>query len=101
GMVTYSDGQTSVNIAAGARVFLPSQTGLPDAFYQYEADLTGLRAGTPYQYKILMDGKELKADSADAKSRQFTTAGSGPVSFLVLGDSGSGSPEQLQLADKL
>ena len=66
------------------RTFLSSQTDMGFTFYQYRADLTGLAPGTAYSYQVIQGGQNVTPESDY-----------GPVGFLVLGDSGDGSNNQL------
>lgn len=98
GLARYSADYTLSKIAAASvREFLPSQTGLSYAFYQYQAELTGLSAATDYFYLIAVDGEELAPEDA----LQFRTPGHNPFNFLVLGDSGQGSREQRFVAIRM
>src|ERR1043165_1211221 len=94
--VQYSSDQT-YSLTASARVltFPGSQTALSYTLYQYQADLTGLTAGTDYSYRIIMDGQNV---TPEPDHRFHTASSSEPFSFLVFGDSGSGSPSQQAMA---
>lgn len=95
GTVQYStDTSFSQSTTARLRAFPPSSTGLPFQLYQYQADLTGLAPGTDYFYRIFMNGENLTTEG----EYRLHTAGPGPFSFLVFGDSGAGSAAQTQLA---
>src|SRR3990167_3025573 len=60
GSVRYSSDRTlSLTVPASVREFLPSQTGLPFPFYQYQAELVGLSSGTEYFYQVVVDGQNL------------------------------------------
>jgi uncharacterized protein (TIGR03437 family) len=96
-MVIGPDG-ASQSFTATATEFDPSVTGMPTPFYQYQADITGLHPGIGYQYRISMDGELL---SADPFENAFRTPAAGNTSFLVFGDSGCGSPEQLALGQSM
>lgn len=64
----------------------------------HTAELTGLLPGTVYYYRVLSGGLPVTARAS------FTTAPattSSDFSFLVFGDSGTLSPEQLTLATKM
>jgi acid phosphatase type 7 len=74
--------------------FQPSDTQLPSAFYQYQADIMGLQPGTEYSYSIAVDGQNLVSDASQFR---FRTAPADEFSFLALGDSGTDSPEQQAL----
>lgn len=63
--------------------------------YQYRADLQGLTAGRTYRYRVLLDGEPLQSGLS------FRTAQRGPLTFLVLGDSGTGSEAQLAVAKRM
>jgi uncharacterized protein (TIGR03437 family) len=100
GTVEYStDHSFSRRATARVREFLPSETGLEFAYYQYEVELTGLSPGTEYLYRVTVDGQTMPTPEND--EARFRTAGPGPFQFLVFGDSGTGSPEQLQVAARM
>jgi len=86
------------SFTATATAFDPSVTALPATFYQYQADITGLHPGIDYQYRISMDGELL---SADPFQNAFRTPAAGSSSFLVFGDSGCSSPEQIALSQSM
>jgi uncharacterized protein (TIGR03437 family) len=90
---TGADG-SSVTVAASIQAFQPAETQLSSPFYQYRADLTGLRAGSNYAYRVTVDGQDL---ASDPTLFRFRTAGKGAFSFLAFGDSGAGSSEQLSV----
>jgi len=69
-------------------------TGLSFGYYRYQVDLTGLRPGVEYVYRVVHEGRILAGEDA----LRFRTAGPGPFRFLVFGDSGTGSLEQRSLA---
>lgn len=95
GFVEYAaDRSYSQSATAQSRRFGTTETGLRFAYYQHQADLTGLRAGTEYFYRVMVDGQDL----TPGVEQRFRTAGPGPFTFLVFGDSGDGSAEQLQVA---
>jgi acid phosphatase type 7 len=72
-------------------------TDLP-GFIQYQAELLNLQPATRYYYRVVLDGRTV-APAAGGEAPSFRTAPvSGPFRFLVLGDSGSGSAEQRNLA---
>lgn len=94
GTVQYStDTSFSQSTSAQLRAFPTSATGLPFPFYQYQADLTGLSPGTDYFYRIFMNGENVTAEG----EYRIHTAGPGPFTFLVFGDSGAGTAAQTQL----
>jgi len=75
------------------RTFLSSQTDMGFTFYQYRADLTGLAPGTAYSYRVFLNGQDVTP--TPESDYRFSTPGPGPVGFLVFGDSGDGSNNQL------
>jgi len=95
GAVEYGlPGGAFTRLPAAQRRLPDSLTGLSFPFYQYQADLYGLRPNTEYSYRILHEGRPVTNDDA----LRIRTAGPGPFRFLVFGDSGTGSPEQRSLA---
>jgi len=95
GRVQYStDRSFSQTATASLREFLPAETDLPTRFFQYRAELKGLRLATEYFYRVLVDGQEV----ASGDDLRFRTSGPGPFTFLAFGDSGLDSPEQGRLA---
>lgn len=98
GAVLYStDRSFSRSVTARIREFLPPETGLVFPFYQYEAELTGLRPATEYFYRVLVDGENL----TQGDDLRFRTAGSNPFTFLAIGDSGQGTQAQRQVAQRM
>jgi uncharacterized protein (TIGR03437 family) len=91
--VQYStDASFSRSVPASIPLAFPStQTEMGFTFYQYRATLTGLAPGTAYSYRVIEGGVNVTPESG----YRFSTPGPGPVSFLVLGDSGDGSSHQL------
>jgi acid phosphatase type 7 len=77
--------------------FSQRQTGMGFEFYQYRADLTGLSAGTTYNYRVMMGGQPADTNTPQSKYL-FKTAGAGPFTFLVYGDSGDSSSHQIAVA---
>ena len=84
----------STSFPATVTAFQPSVTSLTSTYYQYQVNITGLVAGTQYQYQVQLDGQTIAADPV---LNSFTTPTTGNFSFLVFGDSGADSPEQLSL----
>jgi acid phosphatase type 7 len=82
-------------VQAAMQTFQPSDTQLPAAFYQYQADILDLRNDTEYRYSIAVDGQSLVSKC------RFHTAPAGPFSFLAFGDSGACSPQQQSLAQMM
>jgi hypothetical protein len=87
-------GGVTSSFPAVATVFLPATTGMSAAYYQYQADVTGLQAGVAYQYQVVLGGQIVASDPAQYT---FRTPTAGNFSFLVLGDSGNDSAEQTSL----
>jgi hypothetical protein len=85
---------TTVN--AQTRLFTTAETSMAFDYYQHEATLVGLTPSTTYTYDVLLAGV-----SATAGDDRFTTAppaGTGNVSFIAFGDSGTGAAPQRRLA---
>ena len=97
GSLQYSDGKTEAFAISQVRQFDPAQTGLDFVFYQYQADMSGLREGTEYFYRVFIEGN-LLTPAPPAVELSFRTASKAAFTFLVLGDSGEGSSQQRQLA---
>jgi hypothetical protein len=96
--VRYGPAGTGTRIAVDAtsRLVAATDSGLGFDYYQHTATLAGLNADTAYGYEALVSGGSVAPEST------FKTAprsGSGAISFVALGDSGTGSPEQRQLSD--
>ena len=98
GSVRYtSDGVTFRTATATSRFFSRTETGLARDLWQYQADLTGLAPNTDYAYGVTVDGQEI----GTLGKASLRTAGPGPFSFIVLGDSGWGGPDQFMIAQRL
>ena len=98
GYVRYASNGTRPGLArARRRTYFPSETGMPFAYEQYQADLAGLRPNRQYVYSAIVNGQQI----GDAQLCHFRTAGSGPLDFLVLGDSGQATPEQFAIASRM
>jgi phosphatidylserine/phosphatidylglycerophosphate/cardiolipin synthase-like enzyme len=96
GQVRATAGSSTVTATAATTRYAATTTGLAADYYQHEARLTGLTAATTYNYDILVGGED-----ANPQADTFTTApsaGSGTVTFVAIGDSGTGSTEQRQIA---
>jgi acid phosphatase type 7 len=97
-LITPSGGG-AFTVAATSTLYPATTTGLAADYYQHVAKVTGLAASSTYSYDILVSGVDL-----NATTDTFTTApprGTGIVSFVMFGDSGTGSPEQAQIASLL
>src|SRR5215471_1228235 len=98
GYVRYASNGTRPGLArARRRTYFPSETGMPFAYEQYQADLAGLRPNKQYVYSAMVNGQQI----GDAQLCHFRTAGPGPLDFLVLGDSGQSTPEQFAIASRM
>ena len=98
GYIQYSEDGYGANFAeARSRIFLPQHTGLPYSYVQHEATIRDLAPNTPYQYSVLADGESISSPGSCC----FSTAGTGPFSFVVFGDSGQGGAEQYALASRI
>lgn len=96
--VQYSlDGVKFQTAFAKSRLFGRTETGLTHDFYQYQTELTGLTADTTYVYQVFVNGVEITGGG----ELRFRTAGPGPFNFVVLGDTGYGSDQQFQIAQKI
>ena len=85
-----------VVLAARGRRIEPAESRLTAPFTQWEADVTGLAAGTRYFYRIYLGAEQL----LPAAEFSFNTApASGRFRFLAFGDSGGNTPEQFALRD--
>ena len=84
-----------MRLASEARVsaIAPAETS---PLYLHEAVIDGLAPGAEYLYGISAD----RSLVADGKFR-FRTPASGPMKFIVFGDSGTGLDEQLQLVPRM
>ncbi len=97
GTVLYSTGQGVLQGEQAQITEIPARvTGLGVPYYKYQTTLTGLRPGTEYSYRVLLDGGEL----APPQDFRFRTAPAapGPFTFLAFGDSGTGLDPQRRLA---
>jgi acid phosphatase type 7 len=82
---------------AAQSVFYPaSTTRLSYSYYQHEALVTGLSAQTSYRYDAYVGAARVTPGTD--KFRTAPTPGTGIASFVLVGDSGTGSVEQKALA---
>jgi hypothetical protein len=84
------------DIAATTSFFPAAATGLGFDHYMHVAQVDGLSAATSYTYDVFVGSVD-----ANATVDRFSTAptpGTGSFSFVVFGDSGTGSTEQRALA---
>lgn len=83
-------------VEAATELFESTRTAQGEDYVAYDATLSGLTPGSAYCYEIVEDGEVL------ARNLRFETAWLGtdrPVRMLVIGDSGSGSDDQLAVRD--
>jgi hypothetical protein len=98
GYVRYASSGTRPGLVrARRRTYFPSETGMPFAYEQYQADLAGLKPNRQYVYSAMVNGQQI----GDARLCHFRTAGPGPLDFLVFGDSGQATPEQFAIASRM
>ena len=81
-------------ISGSSRLVSASTSGLGHDYYHHEVTVTGLSPATSYNY----DAKLGDARIVSAAFRTAPQTGTGRVSFIVFGDSGTGSTQQRQLA---
>lgn len=96
--LTSPDG-TARMIAATSTHFPATATGMAADYYQHVARLTSLVPATTYTYDILVDDVDL--NSAIDTLRTAPAPGTGTVTFVAFGDSGTGSLQQQQVAARL
>jgi acid phosphatase type 7 len=84
--------------SAAITAFQPATTQMTATYYQYQADITGLDAGANYKYQIMLDGQTVASDPIQ---NSFTTPATGDLSFLVFGDSGTDSAQELALVQRM
>lgn len=82
---------------ARIREFRPAETALPATFFQFQADAAGLAPGTDYYYRAFVDGIPVTPDASPDDCR-FRTAGPGPFTCVVIGDSGEPNQAAVDLA---
>jgi len=89
-------GGTAISVPASTTLFSTASTGQAADYYQHVATVSGLTASTTYQYDIIVSNIDV-----NPLTDMFKTApprGTGSVSFVAFGDSGTGSAEQRQIA---
>jgi calcineurin-like phosphoesterase family protein/purple acid phosphatase-like protein len=98
GEVRYGSSSTSLtrSTPAAARLVPNTTTGIGYDYYQFEAHVTGLSADMTYTYQPFVSGSEVTPGTATFKTAP--ASGTGDVTFVVFGDSGTGSVAQRQLA---
>src|SRR5687768_15357195 len=92
-------GGSRSTVVATSTLFPVASTNLAADYYQHVARLTGLPASTTYEYDILVGGVDLNSQADSLKTAP--PVGSGTVSFVAFGDSGTGSSQQQQVAARL
>jgi len=98
GEVRYATPTGTLTAGATARLVPNSVTGLGYDYYQYEAAITGLAAASTYAYRPYVNNM---AAAPQASFRTAPAVGSGAISFIAFGDSGTGSTAQRQLAAQM
>jgi phosphatidylserine/phosphatidylglycerophosphate/cardiolipin synthase-like enzyme len=83
-------------VPAQSTLFAATATGMAADYYQHVATLAGLAPSTDYEYDVLVSG--LDVNPAVDTFRTAPARGTGNVSFLAFGDSGTGSSSQRQIA---
>lgn len=95
--VREADSEEWLNFPTNADLFPTDATGETTDFIQYEAEVTGLEAGTEYCYEVWEEGERL------AGGLHLNTRWEGeterPVRFFALGDSGAASDGQRNVRD--
>jgi uncharacterized protein (TIGR03437 family) len=92
----WDDSQVRRRAPAAMKAFLPAETGMPAAYYRFESLLPALQPGTSYSYRVMMASQPVPSSPLS-----FHTPGTAPFQFLAFGDSGTGSPEQKQIAGSM
>ncbi|QDT14268.1 purple acid phosphatase family protein [Alienimonas californiensis] len=81
---------------------LPRLHSAPEQTYQYEAQLTGLEAGTEYYYQVFDGERALAGGDADHRFATHPQPGQArPLRFWVVGDSGTGGKDQKLVHDAM
>ena len=92
--VRINSGSTSRMVTGASRLVASSQSGLGFDYYHHEVAIGSLAASTTYSYEATLTGMAV----ASASFRTAPATGTGDISFVAIGDSGTGSPEQRQIA---
>ena len=87
-------GSASSTVAGVSRLVRSAQTGLGFDYYHHEVALGSLTPATTYSYDAMLDAAAI----ASATFRTAPATGTGEMSFAAIGDSGTGSAEQRQIA---
>jgi acid phosphatase type 7 len=86
----------NLDVAATTTFFPAAATGLGYDHYMHVAQVDGLAPATAYTYDVFVGGVD--ANATIDRLRTAPTPGTGSFSFVVIGDSGTGSTEQRTLA---
>jgi hypothetical protein len=92
--VRISSGSSSRTVTGTSRRVATAQTGLGFDYYHHEVAVGSLAASTIYDY----DAALTNAPVASASFRTAPDTGTGDFSFVAIGDSGTGSSQQRQIA---
>lgn len=92
--VRYQTPGGTLTAGATSRLVRNTDTLLGYDYYQHEAVISGLAAGSTYTYQPFLSG----AAAGSSSSFRTLPSSGGAISFVAFGDSGTGSSEQRQLA---
>jgi hypothetical protein len=92
-------GGAARTVAGTTRLVSSTTSGLGFNYYHHEARITGLTASTTYSYVPSVDDADVVP--AALSFRTAPADGTGAVTFIAFGDSGTGSAEQRQLASRM
>ena len=92
--VRYQSGTSAASVTATSRLVPNTATLLGYDYYHHEATLSGLAPSTTHTYRPYVNGV---AAAAQSSFRTSPAVGTGSVSFIAFGDSGTGSVEQRQV----
>jgi hypothetical protein len=92
--VRITSGSISRTMTGTSRRVANSLSGLGFDYYHHEVAVGSLAPSTTYDYEATLTGTAV----ASASFRTAPAPGSGDISFVVIGDSGTGSPAQRQIA---
>ena len=92
--VRITSGSTARTVSGTSRLVGNAQSGLGFDYYHHEVASGSLTPSTTYTYEATLTGMAV----GSASFRTAPATGSGDISFVAIGDSGTGSPEQRQIA---
>ena len=96
-LVRRGDGRSLAKTADGSSDFARLD-GAPQGSFQFEACLTGLEPNQQYYYAIYEGEKKLAGGDENHRFKTHPMTGANlPVRFWVVGDSGTGRPNQAQV----